>query len=133
MAARAYQIRSSMSASLSSRTQLWNHGNCAATCCTISSSFQTSAKRRIYLRLRTEKPFMSGNARFRSAASRSNDLGAPRFPLLPLEDVAADLPIQEDQVAIHRNGGTQLRRLDAPLQVCEELCVTVRRERLHGW
>jgi hypothetical protein len=32
-----------------------------------------------------------------------NDLGAPSFPLLPLDDVAANLPIQEDQFAIHRN------------------------------
>ena len=36
MAARAYQSRSSRSLTLSSRTQLWNHGNCAATCCTNS-------------------------------------------------------------------------------------------------
>ena len=39
----------------------------AATCCTKCSSAQTSANRRMYIRLRGENPFMSGNARLRSA------------------------------------------------------------------
>ncbi len=34
-----------------------------------------------------------------------NDLCAPAFPLLPIEDVAADLPIQQDELAVDRNRG----------------------------
>ena len=34
-----------------------------------------------------------------------DDLGAPAFPLLPIEDVAADLPIKQDQFAVDRNRG----------------------------
>ena len=34
-----------------------------------------------------------------------DDLSAPTFPLLPIEDVAADLPIKEDQLAVDRNRG----------------------------
>ena len=67
----AYQMRSAKFFSLSKIVQLWNHGNCAATCCTKSSSGQASAKALIYLRFRGEKPLISGNALRRSAASRS--------------------------------------------------------------
>src|ERR1019366_5537680 len=49
------------SAALSSRPQLWNHGNCAATCCPNSASGRISANRRMYLRLRGEKPFISSS------------------------------------------------------------------------
>ena len=34
-----------------------------------------------------------------------NDLCAPAFPLLPIKDVAADLPIQKDKFAVYRNRG----------------------------
>jgi len=61
-----------------------------------------------------------------------DDSGAPAFSLLAIQDVAADLPIKENQLAVDRNGSAQLRRLDAALQVCEEFCVGVGRERLHG-
>jgi hypothetical protein len=43
-------------------TQLWNHGNREASCCTIASSGQASAKALMYLRLRGERPCISGNA-----------------------------------------------------------------------
>src|SRR5437016_6794819 len=55
----AYQMRSAKFFSLSKIVQLWNHGNCAATCCTKSSSGQASAKALIYLRFRGEKPLIS--------------------------------------------------------------------------
>ena len=37
-------------------------GNCATTRCTISRSGHAAAKAHMYLRLRGEKPFMSGKA-----------------------------------------------------------------------
>src|SRR6266446_5131342 len=52
----AYQMRSAKFFSLSKIVQLWNHGNCAATCCTKSSSGQAAAKALLYLRFRGEKP-----------------------------------------------------------------------------
>ena len=47
-----------------------------------------------------------------------DDLCAPAFPLLPIEDVAANLPIQKDELAVDSNRGAQLRCLTAALQVC---------------
>lgn len=71
MAARAYARRSVDAFRRSSNTRLWPQGNCAATCCTISASGQASANARMYLRLRGEKPFISGKAVRRSFANRS--------------------------------------------------------------
>src|SRR6266850_526203 len=67
----AYQMRSAKFFSLSKIVQLWNHGNCAATCCTKSSSGQASAKALIYLRFRGEKPLISGNALLRTHEART--------------------------------------------------------------
>ncbi|GIW96105.1 MAG: hypothetical protein KatS3mg110_4146 [Pirellulaceae bacterium] len=71
---RAYQRRASGSATLLSKTQLWNQGICAATCCTICRLGQAAAKARMYLRLRGESPCISGDSRRRSAESRSTTL-----------------------------------------------------------
>ena len=59
-AASAYHSRDFTSRSRSKRAMFWRHGNCATTRCTISPSGQAAANARIYLRLRGEKPFMSG-------------------------------------------------------------------------
>ena len=45
---------------------------------------------------------------------------------LPIEDVAADLPVQQDQFAVDRERGVQLRRLNASLQVGKELRIACR-------
>jgi hypothetical protein len=50
---------------------LWPHWICATSCCTIVRSGHASAKARIYLMLRPENPAISGNARRKSAESRS--------------------------------------------------------------
>ncbi len=71
MALAAYQCRASLSVNLSSRVIWWYQGNCASTACTNSASGQAWAKLRMYLRLRGEKPFMSGKAVRKSSASRS--------------------------------------------------------------
>jgi hypothetical protein len=54
--------------------------------------------------------------------------GAPAFPLLSVEDIAADLRIQQDQVAIYRKGCGDLCGANAALEVGEKLCVAVGRE-----
>ena len=59
-------------------------------------------------------------------------LSAPAFPRLPIEDVAADLPIEQDQFSVNGERGAQLRRLNPALQVCKELRVAVVRERSHS-
>src|SRR5271157_1702052 len=57
---------------------IWNHGICAAACCTNCSVGQTSAKERMYFRLRGENPCVPGNARFKSLDRRSMTF-APHF------------------------------------------------------
>ena len=52
--------RASGAFTLSSKTQLWDHGICAAACCTISRSGHAAPKARMYLRFRGDRPFMSG-------------------------------------------------------------------------
>ena len=49
-----------------------------------------------------------------------NNLGSPALLLLPLQDVAADLPIQQHQFAVDRKGGAELGLPDAFFQAAEE-------------
>src|SRR5213592_653622 len=93
MVCRAYQSRSSGFFTFSMRAMWWYQGNCASVACTIVSSGHASAKARMYLRFRPEKPVMLGKARPRSRAMRSIDLCAPAFPVLTLKDVSPDAPI----------------------------------------
>ena len=44
-----------------------------------------------------------------------DDLGPQPSSLLPAEDVAADLPVQQDEFAVDREGGPDLRRLNPAL------------------
>jgi hypothetical protein len=94
-----YQSRSAGLLTLSSRMQLWNHGNCAAACCTICSSGQASAKAFMYLRLRTEKPSISREAALQIAGEVLDDFGPPTFLFLTAADLRADAPVEEDQLA----------------------------------
>ena len=71
MAWRAYQRRSAESSSFSNSAMWWYQGIRARGSCTIARSGHAAAKALMYLRLRGEKPFMSGKASRRSEASRS--------------------------------------------------------------
>ena len=51
--------------------------------------------------------------------------GAPAFPFLPVEDIAADLPVQQDQFPVDRQRCMELRSLNPALQVGQKLCVAV--------
>jgi len=66
----------------------------------------------MYFRLRGEKPFISGNACLRSARQAVDHLSAPDFPRLPIEDIAADLPIELYQFSVDGQRGAQLCRLN---------------------
>jgi hypothetical protein len=59
-ARRAYHARVPTSSRRSSSARFWRQGNRATVRCTKSRSGQAAAKARIYLRLRGEKPCMSG-------------------------------------------------------------------------
>lgn len=61
-----------------------------------------------------------------------DDLSALGFFGLSIEDVAANLPIQEHQLAVRRECGAQLGRLNTALQLGEELRVSVGRGRFHS-
>ena len=50
-------------------------------------------------------------------------LRAPVFPLLPVQDIAADLPVKQDQFPVDRQRRTKLRRSNPPFQVGEKLPV----------
>ena len=64
------------------RVTMWNQGNCAARRCTIAGSGYARAKSRMYMRLRLDRPFMSGKAARRSAESRSLTLAAQPLALI---------------------------------------------------
>ncbi len=49
---------------------------------------------------RGENPLISGKARLRSARQTVDHFGSAAFPFLPVEDIAADLPVQQDQFPI---------------------------------
>lgn len=58
---------------------------------------------------------------------------APVFPFLPVEDVAADLPVEQDQFPIDGHQRAKLRRANPPLKVGEKLSIAVGNERSrHG-
>ena len=70
-------------------------------------------------RLADEKPRASGNSARRSAASRLDDLAAPALLGLPLQNVAADAPIEADEFAVDREGGAEPRLANSGFQVDE--------------
>jgi len=49
----------------------------------------------------------------------------PVFPLLPVEDIAADLPVEQNQFPVDGQRCATLRRPNPRLQVGEKLSVTV--------
>lgn len=52
-----------------------------------------------------------------------DDPGSPPLPLLSLEDLAADLPVQEHELAVDRDRREDSHRSNAGLQLLEELSV----------
>ena len=79
----------------------------------------------MYLRLRGEKPFISGKAARRSRESRSMT-SPPALALLAGQDVAPDPPVEQDQFPVDRQAGPHLGRADALLQVGQEGGVAAR-------
>ena len=53
---------------------------------------------------------------------------SPVFPLLPVENIAADLPVEQDQLPVDRQRRAKLRRANPPVQVGEKLSVTIGNE-----
>jgi hypothetical protein len=49
-----------------------------------------------------------------------DDARSPALLLLPREDVAPDVPVEEHELGIHRERGLDLGRADARLQTVEE-------------
>ena len=62
-------------------------------------------------------------------------LGAPAFTGLALQDVAAHLPVQRHQLAVHGQRRTLLRAMDAGFQLGQSVGVAGRRggERWRAW
>jgi len=76
---------------------------------------------------------MSGKERLRSKANPIDQLRAPAFPFLPIEDVATDLPIEQNQFPVHRQGSANLCSPNPVLQFGKKLRVAVGHEWfLHG-
>ena len=73
-----------------------------------------------------EKPAMPGNSRCRSAARLDHGL-APAFPLLPLDDLPADVPVEADQLPAGADGRPDLGVADAVLDVFQEFGVARRK------
>ena len=115
-----YHSRVSRSDTLSRRTQLWNHGICAAACCTIARSGQAAAKARMYLRLRGENPRMSGNASRRSCERRSMVPASPAFPLLAGKNRPADVPVEQHHRLVGGQHNAHAFRADALLDLTEQ-------------
>jgi hypothetical protein len=57
---------------------------------------------------------------------------APAFPFLTIENIAADVPVEQDQFPVYSQGCPELCRLNPALQVREKLSVTVRSDGFHG-
>ena len=49
-----------------------------------------------------------------------NDLGAPAFQLLPLQDITADLPVEQHQLAVDGQRGPGSGGADAGFQVVQK-------------
>ena len=74
-----------------------------------------------------------GECAFEIGRQTVDNLSPPAFALLPVEDVAPDLPVKQDQFSIDREGCTDLSCLNPALQVGKKLCVAVRyQDFLHG-
>lgn len=54
-----------------------------------------------------------------------DDLGSPAPLLLPQQDVPADAPVEQDELAVDGERGLDARGADAPLELLEELAVAV--------
>ena len=53
-----------------------------------------------------------------------DDLGPPTLLRLPGQNILADLPVEQHQLAVHRQRGALLGRVDAGFQVCQPVSVT---------
>jgi hypothetical protein len=53
-------------------------------------------------------------------------LRAPPLRGLAFQDVAADLPVQQHELLVHRKGGALLGRVNALFEIAEPVCVTRR-------
>ena len=49
-----------------------------------------------------------------------NDFRAPSFTLLPGKNIASDVPVEEDQLAVHRKTGAMPGLSILPLEVVDE-------------
>ncbi len=61
-----------------------------------------------------------------------NDLCAPARPLLPIENVASDAPVEHHHLAVRSDAGTELRSTNASFQFFEERSVIGRQSRNCG-
>ena len=66
----------------------------------------------MYFKFRGENPFISGNARFKSPARRSITLEPQLSRFLAVENVAANLPVKQNQFTIDGQGSMTRSRLD---------------------
>jgi hypothetical protein len=103
-------------------------GNWPTACGPISPSGQQAANWRMYFRFVYEKSFISGNSARRSVASRSMTL-TPTLPLLALEDLTADTPVEPDQLLVDREHGVRACSPDLSLKASKQLGIIIRERR----
>jgi hypothetical protein len=101
---------------------LWNQGICAAACCTIRSSGQASEGSHVF-QVPGREAFHAGEFPSEVVGEPIDDLGTPAMLFLPSQDVPADLPVEEDELAVNRDRSLELRRPDSLLELAQELLV----------
>jgi hypothetical protein len=79
----------------------------------------------MYLRFRLENPLLSGNSFCKVGGELVDDLRPPAEPVLPLEDVPTDRPVEEDELAVHGERCLNAGSTHPILQVSKEVLVAL--------
>ena len=105
------------SLTLSSKTQLWNHGICAAACCTIRLVGPSLGKGPHVLEVSRGESFHSGKLSPQVRCQAIDDLCTPAMLLLPGKDVPANLPVKQDEFPVDRDRCSELCGAESGLSV----------------
>ena len=129
---RMYHSRSMGSRTRSRSRQLWNHGICAASCCTNARSGQAVRKRPHVLEVAGRE---AAHLRERLPQVRGepiDHLRAPARAILPLQDHPPDVPVEQDHGRVDSEDNPKSLLLDPALDLGERRRIITRQFQPRG-
>ena len=112
---------------------LWPHGICPTTCWTIASSGPGLAERPHVFQISRREALHVGECPLEVRRQTVDHFRAPVFPVLPVQDIAPDLPIEQDQFPVDGQRRAKLRCPNPSLQVGEKLSGSCRERVVPPW